>query len=114
MGVTTRGIDKIERCQRIPLITAAGLPGYTYVILGSLLEGKIIAKRLRAVLGPHVSLRFYGDEKTRHEALWAPFRQDLEINGQNYLPIVCDTAIALLDLYDGWFSEPHSRTGTGC
>jgi heme oxygenase len=113
MGVTTREIDKIERCQRIPPITTAGLRGYTYVILGSLLGGKIIAKRLRAVLGPDVSLQFYGDEKTRYEALWASFCQDLETNGQNDLAIICDTAMALFDLYDGWFSEPPCRTGTG-
>jgi heme oxygenase len=113
MGVTTGEIDKIERCPRIPLISTAGLPGYTYVILGSMIGGKIIARRLRAVLGPTVSLHFYGDEKARYETLWTSFCQDLETNGQNYLPIICDTAIALLDLYDGWFSEPPSRTGTG-
>jgi len=111
MGVTTREIDKIERCQRIPLITKAGLQGYTYVILGSLRGGKIVAQRLRAVLGPDVSLQFYGDEKIRYEALWASFCQDLETNGQSDLPMICDTAIALFDLYGGWFSEPPSGTG---
>ena len=113
-GVSASEIDKLERCQRIPQITAAGLRGYTYVILGSLLGGKIIAQRLRAVLGPEVSLQFYGDEKTRYDALWELFCQDLEINGANDLPIICETAIAVFDLYDGWFSEPLFRTGTRC
>lgn len=112
MGITAKEIDKIERCRRIPLITTAGLPGYTYVILGSLLGGKIISRRLRAVLGPDVSLQFYGNEKTRYEELWAAFCQDLEANGRKNLPIIRDTAIALFDLYDGWFSETPSRTGT--
>jgi heme oxygenase len=113
MGVTAGEIGKIERCRHLPPITTAGLHGYTYVMLGSMLGGKIIAKRLRAVLGPGVSLQFYGNEKTPYEALWASFCQDLEETGRNDLAIICDTAVALFDLYDRWLREPLSKTGIG-
>jgi heme oxygenase len=111
MGVTARECGKIERCQQLRPITTAGLRGYTYVMLGSMLGGKIIAKRLRAVLGPDASLQFYGNEKTPYETLWASFCRDLEETGRNDLAIICDTAVAVFDLYDRWLREPLSRRG---
>jgi len=111
MGVTQREIDKIERCRRLPKITNAGLRGYNYVILGSLLGGKVIARQLRATLGPDASLQFYGDAKACYGALWASFCQDLEENGKSDLPIICQTAVALFHLYGEWFSDPLPGTG---
>jgi len=110
MDVTAGECGKIERCQHLPPITTA-LRGYAYVMLGSMLGGKIIAKRLRAVLGPDVSLQFYGNEKTPYETLWASFCRDLEENGRNDLAIICETAVAVFDLYDRWLQEPFSQIG---
>ena len=95
MGGTARDISALKRCRQLPPITRAGLPGYNYVILGSMLGGKIIVKRLRTVLGPDASFLFYGDGIDRFEDLWASFCADLkenrehdvqEIDGLLYLP----------------------------
>ena len=42
MGATSRDIDALERCHQLPPIEPAGLLGYSYVILGSMMGGKII------------------------------------------------------------------------
>jgi heme oxygenase len=104
MGSTSVEIEELERCSSIPLMTKAGLKGYSYVILGSMLGGKIIAKRLRYVLGPEASLRFYDDENERSEALWASFRQDLEDIGKHNLEAICSTAMGVFDVYAEWLS----------
>jgi len=111
MGATTSEIDALERCQRLPSIAPGGLRGYTYVILGSMQGGRIIARQLRAVLGPGASLRFYGDESGRFETAWASFCSDLEANGKDDVEAICTTAIDVFNAYAAWFSEPVSRIG---
>jgi heme oxygenase len=58
MGATTSDIAALERCRWLPRIEPAGLYGYAYVILGSMMGGRIIVKRLRTILGPAASFRF--------------------------------------------------------
>lgn len=86
MGAAASDIDALERCGHVPSLELAGLRGYTYVMLGSMLGGKIIVKRLRAVLGQTASFHFYGDGDGRSEALWASFCSDVEANGQHDVP----------------------------
>ena len=108
MGATESDIDSIERCQRLPLIPAAGLPGYTYVILGSTLGGRVIVKQLREVLGQGASFRFYGDESGRHQGAWASFRSGLEDNKKEDVEAICATAVGVFDAYAAWFAAPLS------
>jgi heme oxygenase len=112
MGVTTRDIDALERCHRLPHIVSEGLAGCTYVILGSMLGGKIIARRLRAVLGPDASFLFYGDRNGRSDALWASFCSELEENRENDVEMICATAVGIFDAYAAWLSEPLSQVGS--
>jgi heme oxygenase len=70
MGATTSDIDALERCLWLPPIKPAGLYGYAYVILGSMMGGKIIVEQLRTVLGPAASFHFYGDGNGRSESAW--------------------------------------------
>ncbi len=58
MGATTSDIDALERCRSLPRIEPAGLYGYAYVILGSMMGGKIIVKRLQTILGPTAAFIF--------------------------------------------------------
>jgi len=102
MGATARDIDSLERYRGFAPIEPAGLYGYTYVILGSMMGGKIIVKRLRATLGTNASFRFYGDGNGRPEALWASFCSDLEKNGKNNVRPICATAVAIFDAYAAW------------
>jgi heme oxygenase len=111
MGSTTRDIDALERCHQLPHISSAGLAGCTYVILGSMLGGKVIVRRLRAVLGPEASFLFYGDGNGRSEALWASFRPELEETGENDVEMICATAVGIFDAYAAWLSEPPSQVG---
>jgi heme oxygenase len=113
MGATAREIDALERCQRLPPIAPGGLRGYTYVILGSMQGGRLIAKQLRAVLNTDASLRFYGDGNGRFEAAWASFCSDLEENGKDDVEAICATALDVFNAYAAWFSEPPPRVG-GC
>jgi heme oxygenase len=111
MGATARDVDSLERCLTPPLISQAGLRGYTYVILGSTLGAKLIVKQLRSVLGPDASFRFYGDEDGRYQEAWASFRLDLEENGRNDVDAICETAAGVFDAYAAWFSDPRLRIG---
>lgn len=111
MGVTAEAIEGLERCHQIPLIEPAGIWGYAYVILGSMQGGKIIVRRLRAVLGPDASYGFYGAGNGRPEALWAGFCSDLEEHGKNDVETICATAVKIFDVYDAWLAEPLQRAG---
>jgi heme oxygenase len=82
------------------------LYGYTYVILGSMMGGQIIVKRLRTVLGPAASFHFYGDGNGRSEALWASFCSRLEQDGKDNVGAICATAAMVFDAYATWLSEP--------
>jgi heme oxygenase len=112
MGATASDIDGLERCPKVPPISRSGARGYTYVILGSLLGGRIIVKRLRAVLGPGASFLFYGDGRGHYEAAWASFCKDLEENGKNDVEAICATAVAVFDAYGSWLSEPLVLAGS--
>ena len=111
MGVSAHDIDAVERCQRLPTFAAAGLRGYTYVVLGSTLGAKIIVKQLRAVLGPTASLRFYGDKNGLYQAAWSAFRAELEGSGKNDVEPICATAVGIFDAYAAWFSSAACRAG---
>jgi heme oxygenase len=106
MGVTASDIDALERCRWLPRIEPAGLYGYAYVILGSMMGGKIIVKRLRTILGSAASFHFYGDGNGRSESLWASFCSDLEKNGKDDKEAICATAVGIFDAYASWLSEP--------
>jgi heme oxygenase len=109
MGATTHEIDSLERCCWLTPIEPDGIYGYAYVILGSMMGGKIIVKRLRAILGPTASFHFYGDGNGRSEALWASFCADLERRGNENVEAICATAVRIFDAYSAWLSEPYLR-----
>jgi heme oxygenase len=104
MGATDSEIDSLDRSREIPVIEPAGLYGYLYVVLGSMLGGKIIVKRLRSVLGPAASVHFYGGGNGYSEALWRSFCHDLET--QENPGAICATAVAVFDAYAAWLPEP--------
>jgi heme oxygenase (biliverdin-IX-beta and delta-forming) len=106
MGASAHDIAAIERCQRLPTFAPGGLHGYTYVVLGSTLGAKNIVKRLRAVLGPSASFRFYGDEDGLYLAAWSAFRSELEGGGENDVEPICATAVGIFDAYAAWFAAP--------
>jgi heme oxygenase (biliverdin-IX-beta and delta-forming) len=106
MGATASDIASLERCRWLPRIEHTGLYGYAYVILGSMMGGKIIVKRLRTILGPAASFHFYGDGNGRSESLWASFCSDLEQNGNDNKEAICRTAVSIFDAYAAWLSEP--------
>jgi heme oxygenase len=112
MGATARNIAAIERCTLIPPIATAGLRGYTYVIMGSMLGGRILIQRLRAVLGPAASFCFYGGGSVPYEVAWAGFCSDLEEekDGEN-VQSMCATAVGIFDAYTAWLSEPPAQSG---
>jgi heme oxygenase len=106
MGATASEIHALERCRWLPSIKPTGLYGYAYVILGSMMGGKIIVKRLRTILGPAASFHFYGDGNGRSEALWSSFCLDLEEHGKDNVDAICETAVEIFDAYATWLSEP--------
>ena len=111
MGATTSDIAALERCRWLPRIEPAGLYGYAYVILGSMMGGRIIVKRLQTILGPAASFHFYGDGNGRSESLWASFCSDLEKNGRENVDAICATAVEIFDAYASWLSEPLQQKG---
>lgn len=112
MGATAVEIGALERCRWAFPIDPAGLFGYAYVILGSMMGGKIIVKRLRSILGPTASFHFYGDRNERSEALWPSFCSDLEENGKYNVEAICSTAVGIFDAYAAWLSQPLPQSGS--
>lgn len=111
MGANEIEIGALERCRWTSRVDPAGLYGYTYVILGSMMGGKIIVKRLRATLGPSASFHFYGDRNECSEALWASFCLGLEQNGKDNVDAICATAVEIFDAYAAWLSQPLPQLG---
>jgi heme oxygenase (biliverdin-IX-beta and delta-forming) len=109
MGATPTEMDRLERCPERPSIAGANLRGYNYVILGSMLGGKIIVRRLRAVLGPHASFRFYGDGNENYEQLWPSFCADIEEHWKNDTAAICAAALRTFEDYGAWLSQPLPR-----
>ena len=111
MGATRQDIESLERYGGFAPIEPAGVPGYTYVILGSMMGGKIVVKSLRAILGQDAGFRFYGDGKGCPETLWASFCSDLEENG-NDVQAICATAVTIFDAYAAWLPGPIRGAGS--
>jgi heme oxygenase len=106
MGMTEVEIDGLERCLHVPSLSGPRRRGFTYVILGSMLGGKLIVKQLSSVLGSEGSYSFYGGGEKKYATQWASFRSDLEETGQHEVETVCATAIEIFDVYAAWLSEP--------
>jgi heme oxygenase len=115
MGSSADEIDAFERCPYVPSVPTAGLRGYLYVMLGSMLGGEIIVRRLRSVFGDNASYLFYGgSEPQNYESHWASFCSDIEERGKEDVYTICATAVEILDLYEAWLSEPRQRPGRLC
>jgi heme oxygenase len=115
MGSSADEIGAYERCPYVPLLPTAGLRGYLYVTLGSMLGGEIVVRRLRSVFGDDASYRFYGGrEPQSYESHWTSFCSDIEKRGKEDVQIICATAVQVFDLYAAWLSEPVHRTGGLC
>ena len=112
MGASAPYIDSLERYAGFGPIDPAGLQGYAYVVLGSMMGAKIIVRRLRAVLGTDTSFRFYGDGSGRSDSLWASFCSDLGKNGKDNVPAICATAVTIFDAYAAWLSVPTMLAGS--
>jgi heme oxygenase (biliverdin-IX-beta and delta-forming) len=103
MGASEGEVDAFERCPYVPSLPTAGLRGYLYVVLGSMLGGKIIVRRLRSVFGEDASYRFYsGGEPQSHESHWTSFCSDIEEYGKEDVQIICATAVQVFDTYAAW------------
>jgi len=113
MGATAADVASIERCAEIPAIDPAGLQGYSYVILGSMLGGKLVVKQLRERLGPGASFRFYGDAGGRVEALWDAYCLGLQRDRGADVSAICSTAVSIFDLYARWMSGAATRARAG-
>lgn len=120
MGASVEEIAALDRCCGLPPLPKGGLRGYTYVMLGSMLGGEIIVKRLSAVLGPRASFRFYGPGSGHYETHWAAFCEDLEqqpagpprvIGQPAAVEAICNTAIGIFDAYAAWLSQPLLPAG---
>ena len=105
MGATSSGLQALERCRALPPIRASGLRGYDYVMLGSMLGGELIVKRLRTVLGSAAGFRFYGNGSARSEAQWASFCADLELHGTADVDAICATAVGIFATYAAWLGS---------
>ena len=111
MGATPSQIDALERCLWVSPIDSRGLYGYFYVILGSMMGGKIIVKQLRSTLGASASFHFYGCGTERSGALWKSFCSDLEENGKYNVDTICATAVRIFDEYAAWLSQSALQPG---
>jgi heme oxygenase len=111
MGTTAKEIGALERYRWVSPIDPAGLLGYAYVILGSMMGREIVVKQLRSILGPSASFHFYGDGNGSSKALWASFCSDVEENGKYNVKAICSTAVIIFDAYAAWLSQPLGQTG---
>jgi heme oxygenase len=102
MGVDADGIAQLERCADVAPFSTGGVRGYTYVMLGSMLGGRLVVKHLRSILGPATTVRFYGAGESGAMALWESFCADLATTAHADARAICDTASAVFDAYAAW------------
>ena len=110
-GWTTGALDAVKPCDRLPALTRAGVPGYLYVMLGSMLGGRLIAQRLRRVLGPRTSTRFYGGGTGTMAVRWPAFCADLERREHSDMISICNAANATFDTYAAWIGSDAAEIG---
>jgi heme oxygenase len=111
MGGEAVAIDRLGDAQIRIELPAGGLRGYTYVILGSMLGGRLIVKQLRSVLGAAASLRFYGAGAADSIGLWEAFCAELATARNADVRAICHTASAIFDAYADSLSTPRSVPG---
>jgi heme oxygenase len=109
MGVDAA--DPLERCLTLTKFPAGGIRGYTYVMLGSMLGGRLVVKHLRSVLGSSASTRFYGAGESDAILLWESFCADLATARHADPRAICETASAVFDAYADWLSTPVDAAG---
>lgn len=103
MGWTAMQVASVRRCTHVPDIPPAGLRGYLYVVLGSMLGGQVIARHLRRQLGPRISLKFYGGSDGENDSRWTAFLADLERSKRGDLEIISAAMHATMDAFAAWF-----------
>jgi len=108
MGIDAAAIDRLGDAPIAADFPAGGLRGYTYVILGSMLGGRLVVRHLRSVLGTSASLRFYGAGETGAMALWESFCADLATARDLDVRAICETAAAVFDAYADCLSQPRT------
>jgi heme oxygenase len=111
MGVTSACIDRLGEARIRVDFPAGGLRGFTYVVLGSMLGGRLIVKHLRTVLGPSASLQFYGAGGAGSIALWDAFCADLATARNADVRAICATASAVFDVYADSLSKHRHVSG---
>jgi hypothetical protein len=112
MGSSADEIDAFERCPYVPSLPAAGLPGYLYVKLGSMLGGEIIVRRFSAATRAIVSTAAVNLKATSlagHRS--APISKSAAKRMSTPFE---PQAVEIFDLYAAWLSEPNQRPGRLC
>jgi heme oxygenase len=104
-GYSQRDIEAAARCTTLPHVTAEGASGCLYVLLGSMLGGRMIAQHLRRVLGGQVSLQFYGAGAGESDERWTSFCHDLELQPGVNVRALCGAACATFDAYALWLQD---------
>lgn len=105
LGFAERDIAAAARCTTLPPITADGAPGCLYVLLGSMLGGRVVAQHLRRVFGNRVSLQFYGAGVGESDERWTSFCRDLERQPSANVGAICGAAGATFDAYAMWLRD---------
>jgi heme oxygenase len=104
MGWTAAQIAAVERCASLPDVPPEGIFGYLYVVLGSMLGGRIIEQRLSGVLGARAGLRYYGEGSGASDDRWATFCCALDAADRERLGAICDTANAIFTAFERWMT----------
>ncbi len=102
LGWPPNTIAVLRRCTELPELTSAGIWGYCYVMLGSMLGARIIAGQLDNLPGAQVAMRFYRGDDAENGRRWTSFCDDLERYGAADVAAICATANATLDAYAAW------------
>jgi heme oxygenase len=107
-GYTPLALGQLHRCMHLPeLSSIAALLGCLYVIEGSTLGGRVIARRVKQMLGlaEQGGCRFFSSYGTKTDAYWMLLCADLRTHrlGGNAHATTVHTANGLFAGFERWF-----------
>jgi heme oxygenase len=107
LNVLPPELDDIAGCETLPALTTADQAlGCGYVIEGSALGGRVIARHLSKVFGGRggVPMRFFAGDGDRAAERWRRFCAELDATA-NDVDDVCTGARAIFDAMAGWLNS---------
>lgn len=102
LGLPPAAIDALPRPSPAPIADAASALGALYVLEGSTLGGRVIARHVARVHGADAPCAYYRAHGSRGGAMWTAFRGRLDAVPEAGAPAAAAAAVATFEALGRW------------